>query len=215
MSPTDDARLDNPVRAALSGAQARFAQVCGHALRYPADVGPCASRLVGALINRYPAPLPTRISTHPHRQHPRDPPMRRARVLRPPPSHDLRADALLKPEPRDMARPDPSERIHRATVAGEGTAPYPADRCGGANALTDAVCSQCRADSRGCIALAKRARGRKRRTAFGFPNDVRDITHRLCPQLGCDRSGCRRRPASDRELSSGLSSRAAPAIPGA
>jgi len=40
MSPTDDARLDNPVYAALSGAQARFAQVCGHALRYPADVAP-------------------------------------------------------------------------------------------------------------------------------------------------------------------------------
>jgi GNAT superfamily N-acetyltransferase len=40
MSPTEDARLDNPVHAALSGAQARFAQVCGHALRYPADVAP-------------------------------------------------------------------------------------------------------------------------------------------------------------------------------
>ena len=40
MSPTDDARLDNPVYAALSGAQARFAQVCGRALRYPADVAP-------------------------------------------------------------------------------------------------------------------------------------------------------------------------------
>ncbi len=40
MSSTDDARLDNPVHAALSGAQARFAQVCGHALRYPADVAP-------------------------------------------------------------------------------------------------------------------------------------------------------------------------------
>jgi predicted GNAT family acetyltransferase len=40
MSPTDDARLDNPVYAALAGAQARFAQVCGHALRYPADVAP-------------------------------------------------------------------------------------------------------------------------------------------------------------------------------
>jgi predicted GNAT family acetyltransferase len=40
MSPTDGARLDNPVHAALSGAQSRFAQVCGHALRYPADVAP-------------------------------------------------------------------------------------------------------------------------------------------------------------------------------
>jgi ribosomal protein S18 acetylase RimI-like enzyme len=40
MASTDDARLDNPVHAALSGAQARFAQVCGHALRYPADVAP-------------------------------------------------------------------------------------------------------------------------------------------------------------------------------
>jgi ribosomal protein S18 acetylase RimI-like enzyme len=40
MSSTDDARLDNPVHAALSGPQARFAQVCGHALRYPVDVAP-------------------------------------------------------------------------------------------------------------------------------------------------------------------------------
>ncbi len=40
MSPSDDAHLDNPVHAALSGAQARFAQVCGRALRYPADVAP-------------------------------------------------------------------------------------------------------------------------------------------------------------------------------
>jgi ribosomal protein S18 acetylase RimI-like enzyme len=40
MSSTDDARLDNPVYAALSGAQARFAQVSGRALRYPADVAP-------------------------------------------------------------------------------------------------------------------------------------------------------------------------------
>jgi predicted GNAT family acetyltransferase len=40
MSPTDDARLDNPVQAALSEAQASFAQVCGRALRYPADVAP-------------------------------------------------------------------------------------------------------------------------------------------------------------------------------
>ena len=40
MSPPDDTRLDNPVHAALSGAQARFAQVCGRALRYPADVAP-------------------------------------------------------------------------------------------------------------------------------------------------------------------------------
>jgi predicted GNAT family acetyltransferase len=40
MSSTDDARLANPVHAALSGAQARFAEVRGHALRYPADVAP-------------------------------------------------------------------------------------------------------------------------------------------------------------------------------
>ena len=40
MSSTDEARLDNPVYAALSGAHARFAQICGHALRYPADVAP-------------------------------------------------------------------------------------------------------------------------------------------------------------------------------
>jgi ribosomal protein S18 acetylase RimI-like enzyme len=40
MSSADDARLDNPVHAALSGPQAPFAQVCGHALRYPADVAP-------------------------------------------------------------------------------------------------------------------------------------------------------------------------------
>jgi ribosomal protein S18 acetylase RimI-like enzyme len=40
VSSTDDARLDNPVYAALSGAHARFAQACGHALRYPADVAP-------------------------------------------------------------------------------------------------------------------------------------------------------------------------------
>ena len=40
MSATDDARLDNPVHAALTGAQARFAQACGTALRYPVDVAP-------------------------------------------------------------------------------------------------------------------------------------------------------------------------------
>jgi ribosomal protein S18 acetylase RimI-like enzyme len=40
MSPTDDTLLDNPVNAALSGPQARFAQVSGHARRYPADVAP-------------------------------------------------------------------------------------------------------------------------------------------------------------------------------
>jgi ribosomal protein S18 acetylase RimI-like enzyme len=40
VSSTDEARLDNPVYAALSGAHARFAQTCGHALRYPADVAP-------------------------------------------------------------------------------------------------------------------------------------------------------------------------------
>jgi ribosomal protein S18 acetylase RimI-like enzyme len=40
VSSADEARLDNPVYAALSGAHARFAQICGHALRYPADVVP-------------------------------------------------------------------------------------------------------------------------------------------------------------------------------
>jgi len=40
VSTTDEARLDNPVYAALSGAHARFAQTCGHALRYPGDVVP-------------------------------------------------------------------------------------------------------------------------------------------------------------------------------
>jgi ribosomal protein S18 acetylase RimI-like enzyme len=40
MVDTDYTRLDNPVHAALSGPHARFAQVSGHALRYPADVAP-------------------------------------------------------------------------------------------------------------------------------------------------------------------------------
>jgi ribosomal protein S18 acetylase RimI-like enzyme len=40
VSPADEARLDNPVYAALTGAHARFARVCGHALRYPVDVAP-------------------------------------------------------------------------------------------------------------------------------------------------------------------------------
>ena len=40
MPSTDEARLDNPVYAALSGAHARFAQTRGRALRYPADVAP-------------------------------------------------------------------------------------------------------------------------------------------------------------------------------
>jgi ribosomal protein S18 acetylase RimI-like enzyme len=40
VSSTDEARLDNPVYAALSGPHARFAQICGQALRYPADVAP-------------------------------------------------------------------------------------------------------------------------------------------------------------------------------
>src|ERR1035438_6115259 len=40
MLSTDEALLDNPVYAALSGAHARFAQVCGRARRYPVDVGP-------------------------------------------------------------------------------------------------------------------------------------------------------------------------------
>jgi ribosomal protein S18 acetylase RimI-like enzyme len=40
VSAVDDVRLDNPVYAALSGAQSRFAQVRGRALRYQADVAP-------------------------------------------------------------------------------------------------------------------------------------------------------------------------------
>jgi ribosomal protein S18 acetylase RimI-like enzyme len=40
VSSSDQARLDNPVYAALSGAHATFAQICGRALRYPADVAP-------------------------------------------------------------------------------------------------------------------------------------------------------------------------------
>jgi ribosomal protein S18 acetylase RimI-like enzyme len=40
MAPTDYTPLDNPVHAALSGPHARFAQVSGHALRYPTDVAP-------------------------------------------------------------------------------------------------------------------------------------------------------------------------------
>jgi ribosomal protein S18 acetylase RimI-like enzyme len=40
VSSTNEPRLDNPVYAALSGAHARFAQIRGHALRYPADVAP-------------------------------------------------------------------------------------------------------------------------------------------------------------------------------
>jgi ribosomal protein S18 acetylase RimI-like enzyme len=40
VSSPDEAGLDNPVYAALSSAHARFAQTCGHALRYPADVVP-------------------------------------------------------------------------------------------------------------------------------------------------------------------------------
>ena len=37
---SDDARLDNPAYAALSGAQSRFAQRSGRVLRYAADVAP-------------------------------------------------------------------------------------------------------------------------------------------------------------------------------
>jgi ribosomal protein S18 acetylase RimI-like enzyme len=40
MPSADEARLDDPVYAALSGTQARFAQISGRALRYPADVAP-------------------------------------------------------------------------------------------------------------------------------------------------------------------------------
>jgi ribosomal protein S18 acetylase RimI-like enzyme len=40
MLSIDEALLDNPVYAALSGAHARFAQVRGRALRYPVDVAP-------------------------------------------------------------------------------------------------------------------------------------------------------------------------------
>jgi ribosomal protein S18 acetylase RimI-like enzyme len=40
MESIDDGGLDNPVYAALTGAQSRFARVCGQAVRYPADVAP-------------------------------------------------------------------------------------------------------------------------------------------------------------------------------
>lgn len=36
----DDVGLDNPAYAALTGAQSRFAQACGQAVRYAADVAP-------------------------------------------------------------------------------------------------------------------------------------------------------------------------------
>jgi ribosomal protein S18 acetylase RimI-like enzyme len=37
---TDDLRLNNPAYAALTGAQSRFAEIRGRAVRYPADVAP-------------------------------------------------------------------------------------------------------------------------------------------------------------------------------
>lgn len=40
MPSSDEARLDNPAYAALSGVHARFAQISGRALRYPVDVAP-------------------------------------------------------------------------------------------------------------------------------------------------------------------------------
>jgi ribosomal protein S18 acetylase RimI-like enzyme len=40
MFPSDEALLDNPAYAALCGPHERFAQVCGRARRYPADVAP-------------------------------------------------------------------------------------------------------------------------------------------------------------------------------
>jgi predicted GNAT family acetyltransferase len=40
MFPADEAQLDNPAYAALCGAHAQFAQVCGRARRYRADVAP-------------------------------------------------------------------------------------------------------------------------------------------------------------------------------
>jgi ribosomal protein S18 acetylase RimI-like enzyme len=40
MGSTDDPRLDCPVYAALTGAQSRFAEIRGRAVRYPADVAP-------------------------------------------------------------------------------------------------------------------------------------------------------------------------------
>ncbi len=40
MFPSDEALLDNPAYAALCGPHARFAQVCGRARRYAADVAP-------------------------------------------------------------------------------------------------------------------------------------------------------------------------------
>jgi ribosomal protein S18 acetylase RimI-like enzyme len=40
MTSTADPGLDNPVYTALTGAQSRFARVCGQAVRYPDDVAP-------------------------------------------------------------------------------------------------------------------------------------------------------------------------------
>lgn len=40
MHATDDRRLDHPVYAALTGAQARFAESCGRVVRYPAEIAP-------------------------------------------------------------------------------------------------------------------------------------------------------------------------------
>jgi ribosomal protein S18 acetylase RimI-like enzyme len=40
MVSTDDVGLDNPVYAALTGPHSQFAQIRGHAVRYPADVAP-------------------------------------------------------------------------------------------------------------------------------------------------------------------------------
>jgi ribosomal protein S18 acetylase RimI-like enzyme len=40
MQSADHVALDNPLYAALTGAQSRFAEVCGQAVRYRADVAP-------------------------------------------------------------------------------------------------------------------------------------------------------------------------------
>jgi GNAT superfamily N-acetyltransferase len=47
-SAREDPRLDNPVYAALLGAHSRFAQRCGRALRYPADIAPFLALPAGA-----------------------------------------------------------------------------------------------------------------------------------------------------------------------
>jgi predicted GNAT family acetyltransferase len=68
--PQDDARLENPVYAALSGAHSRFAQRSGCALRYVADIAPFlalppeASRTDWLDAIELVAPGTTAVATH-------------------------------------------------------------------------------------------------------------------------------------------------------